>query len=70
MLAADAEVNVETIRYYHRRGLLRQPRRPAGGPRSGASVRSCWDIQTLSSDGDKAFNTPRHHTKPRARLAP
>ena len=33
MLAADAEVNVETIRYYHRRGLLRQPRRPAGGPR-------------------------------------
>ncbi len=33
MLAAHAEVNVETIRYYHRRGLLRQPRRPAGGAR-------------------------------------
>ncbi len=33
MLAADAEVNVETIRYYHRRGLLRQPRRPPGRPR-------------------------------------
>ncbi len=29
-LAAAAGVNVETIRYYHRRGLLAPPDRPAG----------------------------------------
>jgi MerR family mercuric resistance operon transcriptional regulator len=32
-LARAAEVNVETIRYYQRRGLLPQPGRPAGGIR-------------------------------------
>lgn len=31
--AAAANVNVETIRYYQRRGLLRQPARPAAGGR-------------------------------------
>lgn len=30
-LAAAAAVNVETVRYYHRRGLLSPPERPAGG---------------------------------------
>jgi len=30
-LAAAAAVNVETIRYYQRRGLLAVPERPAGG---------------------------------------
>jgi MerR family mercuric resistance operon transcriptional regulator len=30
-LAELAEVNVETIRYYQRRGLLQEPSRPAGG---------------------------------------
>ena len=30
-LARDAGVNVETIRYYERVGLLRQPRKPAEG---------------------------------------
>ncbi|MDQ2859201.1 MAG: MerR family transcriptional regulator [Pseudomonadota bacterium] len=30
-LARAAGVGVETVRYYERRGLLRQPRRPAGG---------------------------------------
>jgi MerR family mercuric resistance operon transcriptional regulator len=30
-LAELAGVNVETIRYYQRRGLLREPSRPAGG---------------------------------------
>lgn len=30
-LAAAAGVNVETVRYYQRRGLLAQPERPAGG---------------------------------------
>jgi MerR family mercuric resistance operon transcriptional regulator len=32
-LAEAAEVNVETVRYYHRRGLLPAPARPAGGIR-------------------------------------
>jgi MerR family mercuric resistance operon transcriptional regulator len=32
-LAEAAEVNVETVRYYHRRGLLPAPPRPAGGIR-------------------------------------
>lgn len=33
-LAREAGVNVETVRYYQRRGLLRQPLRPLGGVRS------------------------------------
>jgi MerR family mercuric resistance operon transcriptional regulator len=32
-LAEAAAVNVETVRYYHRRGLLPTPPRPAGGIR-------------------------------------
>lgn len=32
-LAQQAGVNVETIRFYHRRGLLAQPTRPYGGIR-------------------------------------
>ena len=32
-LAEMAEVNVETIRYYHRRGLLDEPYKPPGGHR-------------------------------------
>ena len=32
-LAARAQVNVETIRYYQRRGLLPMPERPLGGIR-------------------------------------
>jgi MerR family mercuric resistance operon transcriptional regulator len=32
-LAEAAEVNVETVRYYHRRGLLPTPSRPVGGIR-------------------------------------
>ncbi|HEX6136241.1 MAG TPA: Hg(II)-responsive transcriptional regulator [Casimicrobiaceae bacterium] len=32
-LAAAAGLNVETIRYYQRRGLMPQPDRPAGGIR-------------------------------------
>lgn len=31
--AAAANVNVETVRYYQRRGLLRQPLRPVSGSR-------------------------------------
>ena len=32
-VAKDAEVNVETIRYYQRRGLLTEPPKPLGGHR-------------------------------------
>lgn len=32
-LAREAGVNVETVRYYQRRGLLRQPNRPPSGVR-------------------------------------
>jgi MerR family mercuric resistance operon transcriptional regulator len=32
-LAASADVHVETVRYYQRRGLLREPPRPLGGIR-------------------------------------
>jgi MerR family transcriptional regulator, mercuric resistance operon regulatory protein len=33
-LAAAAGVNVETIRYYQRRGLLKEPMKPLGGYRN------------------------------------
>jgi MerR family mercuric resistance operon transcriptional regulator len=32
-LAKEAGVNVETVRYYQRRGLLDEPQKPAGGHR-------------------------------------
>ncbi len=32
-IAAAASVNVETIRYYQRRGLLNEPKKPEGGYR-------------------------------------
>lgn len=32
-LAKAAGVNVETVRYYQRRGLIREPHRPPGGQR-------------------------------------
>ncbi|MDQ2962161.1 MAG: Hg(II)-responsive transcriptional regulator [Pseudomonadota bacterium] len=37
-LARAADVNVETIRYYHRRGLLEQPSKPPGGHRRYAAA--------------------------------
>lgn len=36
-LAEVAGVNVETIRFYHRRGLLDQPEKPIGGQRRYAT---------------------------------
>jgi MerR family mercuric resistance operon transcriptional regulator len=38
LLAHTAEVNVETIRYYQRRGLLEQPPKPPRGRRRYSSV--------------------------------
>jgi MerR family mercuric resistance operon transcriptional regulator len=32
-LAKEAGVNVETIRYYQRRGLIEEPQKPTGGHR-------------------------------------
>ena len=37
-LAKQAGVNVETVRYYQRRGLVPQPERPIGGIRRYSSV--------------------------------
>ena len=37
VLAKRGGVNVETIRYYQRRGLLREPSKPSGGFRKYAS---------------------------------
>ena len=38
VLASQAGVNVETIRFYQRRGLVRKPARPNGGVRRYAAV--------------------------------
>ena len=43
-LAKAANVNVETIRYYQRRGLLSEPKRPLGGIRRYGSA----DIDRLT----------------------
>jgi len=43
-LARAANVNVETIRYYQRRGLLSEPKRPLGGIRRYGSA----DIDRLT----------------------
>ena len=37
-LAAAAEVSIETVRYYQRRGLLHEPARPLGGVRRYANA--------------------------------
>lgn len=37
-LAAAAEVSIETVRYYQRRGLLHEPARPPGGVRRYANA--------------------------------
>jgi MerR family mercuric resistance operon transcriptional regulator len=52
-LAASAEVNVETVRYYQRRGLLPEPARPAGGIRryGGGDVRRLQFIRRAQTMG-------------------
>src|SRR5258708_24746412 len=45
-LAKEAKVNVETIRFYERRGLLRQPKAPATGWR-GYEDSAGWVIHYL-----------------------
>jgi DNA-binding transcriptional MerR regulator len=46
-LAQAARVNVETIRYYERRGLLREPPRTAAGYRQYAGA-DLWRLQFIA----------------------
>jgi len=51
-LAKAGGVNVETIRYYQRRGLLAEPERPAGsvrryGPEAAGRLAFIWRAQEL-----------------------
>lgn len=46
-LAQAARVNVETIRYYERRGLLREPPRTAAGYRQYAAT-DLWRLQFIA----------------------
>jgi len=57
-LAAAAEVNVETIRFYQRCGLLGEPQRPAGsvrryGPADVARVRFVKSAQRIGFSLDE-----------------
>jgi DNA-binding transcriptional MerR regulator len=46
-LAHEAGVNIETIRYYERRGLIRQPPRTSSGYRQ-YSAADLWRLQFIS----------------------
>jgi DNA-binding transcriptional MerR regulator len=46
-LAHEAGVHVETVRYYERRGLLRQPPRTAAGYRQYAAT-DLWRLQFIA----------------------
>jgi MerR family transcriptional regulator, copper efflux regulator len=46
-LAHEAGVHVETVRYYERRGLLRQPPRTAAGYRKYAAT-DLWRLQFIA----------------------
>lgn len=52
-LATAAAVNIETVRYYQRRGLLREPTRPPGGVRryAGADVEQLRFIKRAQAMG-------------------
>lgn len=57
-LAAQADVNVETIRFYQRRGLLAEPERPLGsvrryGPDDVARVRFIKSAQRIGFSLDE-----------------
>lgn len=57
-LAQEAGVSVETIRFYQRRGLLREPPRPLGGirryrPEDGARVRFIKSAQRMGFSLDE-----------------
>jgi MerR family mercuric resistance operon transcriptional regulator len=54
-LAEAAGVNVETVRYYERRGLLEQPDRPAGAYRR-YSTADLWRLQFIRRGKDLGFS--------------
>ncbi|MGH9280074.1 MAG: MerR family transcriptional regulator [Acidimicrobiales bacterium] len=53
-LAEAAGVNVETVRYYERRGLLEQPSRAGGGYRQ-YSASELWRLQFIRRAKDLGF---------------
>ena len=53
-LAESAGVNVETVRYYERRGLLEQPPRPGQGYRQ-YSDDDVWRLQFIRRGKDLGF---------------
>lgn len=54
-LAQAAGVNVETVRYYERRGLLEQPSRAEGGYRQ-YSPADLWRLQFIRRGKDLGFS--------------
>jgi DNA-binding transcriptional MerR regulator len=61
-VAGRAGVNVETLRYYERRGLLPEPARSAGGHREyGADavrfVRAVKEAQSIGSRSPRSRST-------------
>jgi DNA-binding transcriptional MerR regulator len=54
-LAEAAGVNVETVRYYERRGLLEQPDRAGGGYRQ-YSAADVWRLQFIRRGKDLGFS--------------
>ena len=58
-LADQAGVNVETIRYYQRRGLLAEPPRPANGQPSWPRSPSTSTLTHKSSQGTKIVRSDR-----------
>lgn len=54
-LAEAAGVNVETVRYYERRGLLEQPSRADGGYRQ-YSAADLWRLQFIRRGKDLGFS--------------
>jgi DNA-binding transcriptional MerR regulator len=53
-LAEAAGVNVETVRYYERRGLLEQPTREGGGYRE-YSAADLWRLQFIRRGKELGF---------------
>ena len=53
-LAETAGVNVETVRYYERRGLLEQPPRPGQGYRQYSDA-DVWRLQFIRRGKDLGF---------------
>lgn len=60
-LADEAGVNIETIRYYERRGLLREPPRSEAGYRQYSST-DLWRLQFIARAKRLGFTLAEIHT--------